>query len=139
MALWFEHLNYIDNSFLHPESLECIRKINHSADENWNVYTTVILEEDLQGHLLPYPVHISNNGEITTMTGFEFFPDTKARPVQTRNRSESSVDESGWGQQFPHQQEHKMRFPPRYDLEIQQGKQTGFSPAHIHQTRTPSA
>ncbi|KAL2464468.1 DEAD-box ATP-dependent RNA helicase 40 [Forsythia ovata] len=43
------------------------------------------------------------------------------------------------GQQFPHQQEHKMGFPPRYDLEIQQGKQTGFSPAHIQQTGTPSA
>ncbi|KAL2529059.1 DEAD-box ATP-dependent RNA helicase 40 [Forsythia ovata] len=31
-----------------------------------------------------------------------------------------------------------MGFPPIYDLEIQQGKQTGFSPAHIQQTGTPS-
>ncbi|XP_022842369.1 DEAD-box ATP-dependent RNA helicase 40 [Olea europaea var. sylvestris] len=43
------------------------------------------------------------------------------------------------GQQFSHQQEHKMGFPPRYDLEIQQGKQTGFSPVHIQQTGTLSA
>ncbi|KAL2456355.1 DEAD-box ATP-dependent RNA helicase 40 [Forsythia ovata] len=42
------------------------------------------------------------------------------------------------GQQFLHQQEHKMGFPSRYDLEIQQMKQTGFSPAHIQQTGTPS-
>ncbi|KAL2518020.1 Phospholipase D alpha 1 [Abeliophyllum distichum] len=85
MALWFEHLNYTDNCFLHPESLECIRKINLSADENWKVYTSDVLEEDLQGHLLPYPVNISNNGEITPMPGFEFFPDTKARVLGTKS------------------------------------------------------
>ncbi|KAL2535966.1 DEAD-box ATP-dependent RNA helicase 40 [Forsythia ovata] len=32
-----------------------------------------------------------------------------------------------------------MGFSLRYDLEIQQGKQTGFSPAHIQQTGTPTA
>ncbi|CAA2946273.1 DEAD-box ATP-dependent RNA helicase 40 [Olea europaea subsp. europaea] len=43
------------------------------------------------------------------------------------------------GQQNPRQQEHKVGFPPRYDLEIHQVKQTAFSPAHIQQTGTPSA
>ena len=28
MALWYEHLGMLDNSFLHPESVECVQKVN---------------------------------------------------------------------------------------------------------------
>ncbi|CAI9755770.1 unnamed protein product [Fraxinus pennsylvanica] len=85
MALWYEHLNYINDSFFHPESLKCVRKINESADKNWNQYTSDMLEEDLEGHLLRYPVHISNEGEITALPGFECFPDTKAHVLGNKS------------------------------------------------------
>lgn len=85
MALWYEHLNYLDDSFLHPESLECVRKINESAEKNWNQYTSDMLEKDLEGHLLRYPVHIFNDGEITALPGFECFPDTKAHVLGNKS------------------------------------------------------
>ncbi|KAI3737929.1 hypothetical protein L2E82_27945 [Cichorium intybus] len=78
IALWLEHLYHIDASFRHPESLECIRKVNAIAEENWNLYSSPEIVEDLPGHLLRYPLAISDTGDVTALPEFEFFPDTKA-------------------------------------------------------------
>ncbi|CAI9267763.1 unnamed protein product [Lactuca saligna] len=85
MALWLEHLYYIDDSFRHPESLECIRKVNGIADENWNLYSSPEIVQDLPGHLLRYPLAISEVGDVTALPEFDFFPDTKARVLGTRS------------------------------------------------------
>ncbi|KAI3677338.1 hypothetical protein L1987_86963 [Smallanthus sonchifolius] len=85
IALWLEHLYYIDEVFRHPENLECIRKVNAIADKNWNLYSSPTFVQDLPGHLLRYPVHISDGGDITALPEFEFFPDTKARVLGTRS------------------------------------------------------
>lgn len=79
MALWYEHLGMLDETFLHPESEECARKVNEMADRYLDMYTSEELERDLPGHLLRYPVGIASEGEITELPGLEFFPDTKAR------------------------------------------------------------
>ncbi|KAF5943522.1 hypothetical protein HYC85_017599 [Camellia sinensis] len=78
MALWYEHLGIVDDAFLHPENLECVRLVNMWADQNWDFYSSNDVH-DLPGHLLRYPVAITDNGNITVLKGFEFFPDTKAR------------------------------------------------------------
>nr|POE52235.1 phospholipase d alpha 1 [Quercus suber] len=31
MALWYKHLGMLDNSFLHPESVECVQRVNQIA------------------------------------------------------------------------------------------------------------
>ncbi|KAL8214590.1 hypothetical protein R6Q57_004039 [Mikania cordata] len=85
IALWLEHLNYIEDSFRHPESLECIRKVNAKADENWNMYSSPTLSQDLHSHLLRYPVAISDRGDLTALPEFNFFPDTKAHVLGTRS------------------------------------------------------
>ncbi|GER32586.1 phospholipase D [Striga asiatica] len=85
MALWSEHLLREDDTFLDPGSLECVRTVNAIADENWNLYSSDTFEEDLPGHLLSYPLHVSSNGEIGVLPGFEFFPDTKARVLGTKS------------------------------------------------------
>ncbi|KAM7511500.1 hypothetical protein LguiB_010375 [Lonicera macranthoides] len=79
MALWYEHLGMLDDSFVRPESLECIQKVNRMSEKYWNLYSGETLEEDLPGHLLSYPVRVSANGEITELPGMEHFPDTRAR------------------------------------------------------------
>ncbi|CAL5429058.1 unnamed protein product [Camellia sinensis] len=78
MALWYEHLGIVDDAFLHPENLECVRLVNMWADQNWDFYSSNDVH-DLPGHLLRYPVAITDKGNITVLKGFEFFPDTKAR------------------------------------------------------------
>ncbi|KAF5453226.1 hypothetical protein F2P56_028143 [Juglans regia] len=85
MALWYEHLGMLDDSFLQPESEECIRKVNQVADKYWDLYSRETLEHDLPGHLLRYPIGVASEGEITELPGFEFFPDTKARVLGAKS------------------------------------------------------
>ncbi|XP_076895097.1 phospholipase D alpha 1-like isoform X1 [Bidens hawaiensis] len=85
LALWIEHLNLvIDDTLRHPESLECIQRVNAIADENWNFYSSPTFDH-LPGHLLRYPVAISHDGDVMALPGFEFFPDTKACVLGTRS------------------------------------------------------
>ncbi|KAH9613491.1 hypothetical protein KSS87_005095 [Heliosperma pusillum] len=79
MSLWYEHLGMIDNVFQKPESEECVRKVNQIAQKYWDLYSSEALEHDLPGHLLTYPVGITEEGEIVELPGMQFFPDTKAR------------------------------------------------------------
>ncbi|KAG5008836.1 hypothetical protein JHK87_017351 [Glycine soja] len=79
MSLWYEHLGMLHDSFLQPESEECINKVNQVADKYWDLYSSESLEHDLPGHLLRYPIGIASEGDVTELPGFEFFPDTKAR------------------------------------------------------------
>lgn len=83
MALWYEHTGMLDNCFCRPESLECIYKMNKIAEANWDHYTSEVLESDLPGHLLAYPVGVASDGKVTELPGTEFFPDTKARVLGT--------------------------------------------------------
>ncbi|EOY25796.1 hypothetical protein SCA6_018963 [Theobroma cacao] len=85
MALWYEHLGMLDDTFLFPESEECVRKVNQIADKYWDLYSSESLERDLPGHLLRYPIGISSEGTVTELPGFEFFPDTKARVLGAKS------------------------------------------------------
>lgn len=53
MALWYEHLGLLDNTFLEPESVECVRKVNQIAEKLWKLYISETLEADLPGHCYP--------------------------------------------------------------------------------------
>ncbi|XP_043700974.1 phospholipase D alpha 1 isoform X2 [Telopea speciosissima] len=79
MALWYEHLGMLDDSFLQPQSVQCVRKVNKIADKYWDIYSSDSLDHDLPGHLLSYPVAISSDGTVNEFPDTEFFPDTKAR------------------------------------------------------------
>nr|CAD1834829.1 unnamed protein product [Ananas comosus var. bracteatus] len=63
LALWFEHLQRLDDDFLLPQSRECVRKVNQIAERNWNLYVSDMLYNDLPGHLLSYPMKI--NGMVS--------------------------------------------------------------------------
>ncbi|KAG5564446.1 hypothetical protein RHGRI_000588 [Rhododendron griersonianum] len=84
MSLWYEHMGMIDNCFLQPDSLDCIRKVNQVASKYWDLYSSERLERDLPGHLLTYPVGVTEEGEITQLPGVEHFPDTKAPILGTK-------------------------------------------------------
>ncbi|XP_050268439.1 phospholipase D alpha 1-like isoform X3 [Quercus robur] len=80
IALWFEHLQLtdMDESFLYPESEKCVNQMNNIAKNNWEIYMKETIDADMKGHLLPYPIQVTRDGKITTLSGFRFFPDTKA-------------------------------------------------------------
>lgn len=79
MSLWYEHLGMLHESFLHPESVECIQKVNKMADKYWDLYSADTSVQDLPGHMLRYPIGVSSEGNICELPENEFFPDTKAR------------------------------------------------------------
>lgn len=79
MSLWYEHMGFLDDCFSCPESLNCIRKVNQISLKYWDLYCSERLEHDLPGHLLSYPVAVTEEGDVTELPGMEFFPDTKAR------------------------------------------------------------
>ena len=47
MALWYEHLGMLDNSFLHRESVECVQRVNQIARKYWDLYSSETLDHDL--------------------------------------------------------------------------------------------
>lgn len=80
MALWYEHIGKLDEAFLQPESLECVQKVNQIGKEYWELYSQeTLLEHDLPGHLLSYPIGVASNGEVEELPGFHHFPDTEAK------------------------------------------------------------
>ncbi|CAN6681205.1 unnamed protein product [Malus baccata var. baccata] len=85
MSLWYEHLGLLDDIFLEPQNVECIRKVNQIADQHWDLYSCDTLDGDLPGHLLSYPIAVTENGEVTELPGTEFFPDTKARILGSKS------------------------------------------------------
>lgn len=79
MALWYEHLRQLDESFRHPESVKCMNEVNRVAQEHWRIYSSEAFSQDLPGHLLSYPIQVTSFGHITTLSDEEkCFPDTKA-------------------------------------------------------------
>lgn len=85
LRLWYEHVGEPEPPFAYPETLECIREVNSMADRNWTLYSSDTFDEGLPGHLLSYPIAISENGDISTLPGLQFFPDTKAKILGTKS------------------------------------------------------
>ncbi|RXH92074.1 hypothetical protein DVH24_021097 [Malus domestica] len=67
LALWYEHLKIVE--------------------KNWEFYLSDTCYQDLPGHLLHYPIEVSKNRALTTLPGFEYFPDTKARVFSTKSNA----------------------------------------------------
>ncbi|KAL9158918.1 hypothetical protein ABFS82_08G100500 [Erythranthe guttata] len=74
MSLWAEHLGCIENCFKYHENLECVRYINNVAEDNWKRYTADEYNQ-LQGHILKYPIEIGVDGSVNPLPGHELFPD----------------------------------------------------------------
>ncbi|KAL4589109.1 hypothetical protein LXL04_002011 [Taraxacum kok-saghyz] len=85
MALWYEHIGMLDDSFQHPESTECVKKVNQMTDKYWDLFADDNLETDLPGHLLRYPIGVTSEGNVTELPGTEFFPDTNARVLGAKS------------------------------------------------------
>ncbi|XP_066338738.1 phospholipase D alpha 2-like [Miscanthus floridulus] len=83
MSLWYEHLGELQEEFQDPGTLKCVQMVNKRAEEFWKIYTSDNLEDNLHGHLLSYPIDVTNDGMVTERKGVKFFPDTEAPVLGT--------------------------------------------------------
>lgn len=74
MSLWAEHLGEIDDCFMKPESLKCMKHVNKIAKDNWKKFTAETFTP-LQGHLLQYPLEVDGDGNVKPLPDYETFPD----------------------------------------------------------------
>ncbi|XP_051214611.1 phospholipase D alpha 1 isoform X2 [Lolium perenne] len=87
LALWQEHLGQAAaaagaSDLLRPSSVACVRRVNQVAQQHWEMYASDV-PHDLPGHLMAYPIGVSDGGELQETT--PFFPDTKARVFGNRS------------------------------------------------------
>ncbi|CAL5196200.1 unnamed protein product [Lathyrus oleraceus] len=74
MSLWGEHTGTIEEYFLQPESLDCVRRVRTMSEMNWKQFSSKYVT-DMRGHLLKYPVEVNRKGEIRSLPGHKEFPD----------------------------------------------------------------
>ncbi|KNA20728.1 hypothetical protein SOVF_049470 [Spinacia oleracea] len=73
-SLWAEHVGMLDECFNEPESIECVRKVNDIAEDNWKRFTAESFTL-LQGHLLKYPLQVDADGKVESLPDQDSFPD----------------------------------------------------------------
>ena len=74
MSLWGEQLGALKECYKEPESLECVNSVDKIAQDNWKRYINDKFTE-LEGHLLKYPLQVDGNGNVSSLPGYENFPD----------------------------------------------------------------
>lgn len=80
MSLWAEHLGTLHPDFNEPEALECVRKVNQVAEDNWKCFTAENVTT-LQGHLLRYPLKVNDDGKVEPLPDEETFPDVGGKII----------------------------------------------------------
>ncbi|XP_028801164.1 phospholipase D beta 1-like [Neltuma alba] len=70
MSLWAEHTGTIENCFLQPEGLECVRRVRAMSEMNWKRFAAPEVTE-MKGHLLKYPVEVDRKGKVRSLPGHE--------------------------------------------------------------------
>ncbi|KAI4389153.1 hypothetical protein MLD38_001409 [Melastoma candidum] len=74
MSLWAEHIGGLEECFLQPESLECVRRVRQLGEMNWKQFAAEEVTE-MKGHLMKYPVEVDRKGKVRPIPGQENFPD----------------------------------------------------------------
>ncbi|XP_030955257.1 phospholipase D delta-like isoform X2 [Quercus lobata] len=74
MSLWAEHLCELEDTFHEPQSIECVRHVNKIATYNWEAFVAEE-EKEMKGNLMLYPIQVSRDGNVNSLSGYESFPD----------------------------------------------------------------
>ncbi|KAJ1296842.1 hypothetical protein BS78_01G333200 [Paspalum vaginatum] len=88
VSLWQEHLGQLAaaaaaRDLLEPSSLACVRTMNQVAQQHWDMFASDTFQGDLPGHLMAYPVNVSDDGEVVAAA--QSFPDTKAKVLGNKS------------------------------------------------------
>jgi phospholipase D1/2 len=80
---WMHTTGMMEDVFRRPASLDCVRRINDIAEDNWKRYVQDEVCE-MHSYLVPYPIKIATDGTISARTKDGCFPDTKAKILGRR-------------------------------------------------------
>ncbi|CAL9189346.1 unnamed protein product [Musa hybrid cultivar] len=84
MSLWAEHMGMLDDRFQEANSLECVKFVNKTAEDNWSRYTAEEMTA-LTGHLLRYPIQVEADGKVGPLPNHECFPDVGGKVLGAPN------------------------------------------------------
>ena len=91
MSLWYEHTGSVDDLFLEPQSLECVKMMRSIGDRMWDIYSSDEIV-DMEGvHLVTYPVSVTQEGCVKDLTDGVRFPDTNSRVKGKRSNTLPSI------------------------------------------------
>jgi phospholipase D1/2 len=79
---WSTITGQMEDVFREPSSLACIRRLNEIAEENWKKFTGKEVQE-MDSHLVPYPIVVEADGSVKPRQENNCFPDTKGKIVGT--------------------------------------------------------
>ena len=74
LSLFVEHFRFYEEVFEKPGSWECMQRVKFLAKQNWEMYTGVN-GSSTNGQIITYPLKIGQDGTLSTLPGFECFPD----------------------------------------------------------------
>ena len=99
MHLFAEHLGgakitrggYDEMILAKPSSDTCVKHVLTAAMKNWETFTDDEKPQSMDGHLVPYPVEVDENGVITPK--YDYFPDCNvaAKIIGTEGRFEHKL------------------------------------------------
>ncbi len=78
LALWSAHLGGYDPALEDPASEACLERVRAVSRDFWDLYTA---DEPIHSdvHWLPYPLVVSETGDVSPMESpWDCFPDTLA-------------------------------------------------------------
>ncbi|KAL6564421.1 hypothetical protein OROMI_015871 [Orobanche minor] len=74
MSLWAEHIDFLEECFTRPDSLEFVRRVRSLGEAKWELFSSPQVSE-MKGHLIKYPVDVDRKGKVKPLHGFETFAD----------------------------------------------------------------
>uniref|UniRef100_M4D212 Phospholipase D n=1 Tax=Brassica campestris TaxID=3711 RepID=M4D212_BRACM len=86
MSLWAEHLGKTGDDFVEPGDLKCVKNVNEIAERNWRKFIDSEFSE-LQGHLIKYPLHVDIDGNVTSLPGYDSFPDVGGKIIGDHSKA----------------------------------------------------
>ena len=85
MALWAAHFGGHDEAYMNPSSEECVEKVKEVSQSFWEAYTADD-PEHCDVHMLPYPINVDKEGNVTTLDSpWDCFPDTEANVLGVKS------------------------------------------------------
>lgn len=86
LSLWGEHLRFLDNRFLEPSSMNCMRLVREHSFRNWLAYVappSARTNVEMRGHLMLYPYEVDLDGSLSARV--ETIPDLPSVSVIGKN------------------------------------------------------